>query len=113
MIWSSGTRILILPLHYRVAVVGAGTCVQHAAAFNLDQQGSITTTGDFENSLSSLGGGGATFELEVMLQPGILYQFGIRHTTIADATVVPEPTTLGLMGLGFIGAASAARRKKK
>lgn len=46
-----------------------------------------------------------------VLTAGTLYQLSIRTNTNADAQRVPEPSTLALLGLGFLGFGFGAKRR--
>ena len=46
-------------------------------------------------------------------QPGFVPGFTVSYHFISDATAIPEPGTLGLLGAGLLGLAGAIRRKLK
>jgi PEP-CTERM motif len=46
------------------------------------------------------------------LVAGNVYTLNIRHNTLADATAVPEPESLGLLGIGLLGLVAGLRRRK-
>jgi hypothetical protein len=51
------------------------------------------------------------FEAETnLLAEGVLYTLNITHKGVADAEFVPEPETLSLLGLAFLGLAFTRRR---
>jgi hypothetical protein len=55
----------------------------------------------------------AEFKNTVELYPGAVYTFSSQGSFgNGQVGTVPEPTTLGLMGLGLLGLGLAARRKK-
>ncbi len=49
----------------------------------------------------------------VALTAGTQYQLSISHNTLSDVTVVPEPDTIAVMGLGLLGLGLVSRRKSK
>ena len=47
-----------------------------------------------------------------LLLAGVQYQLSISHQTLSDVTLVPEPETVLLMGLGLVGLGLTQRRRK-
>jgi hypothetical protein len=41
------------------------------------------------------------------------YEFNIKHVSLVDAKAVPEPETLGLLGIGLLGLVAGLRRRKE
>lgn len=66
----------------------------------------------------STGGGGTDAAIDALANPNVsVTSWNQTYTSDSTAgiysyTVVPEPTTIGLMGLGIFGIARALRRKK-
>ena len=83
-------------------------------SLNAPLPGDINNTGGIHTvGTASTGFFSATTNV---LTPGVLYQLSARNTSEADAGrfAVPEPSTLALLGLGFLGmGATRMRRRKK
>lgn len=86
--------------------VAAGDCTVYSDDFKMSDAVSTSSQNDFDEEKSG------TFEIELFLAEGS-YEFNITHITTADVTVIPEPGTLALMGLGMLGAGVARRRTNK
>lgn len=86
--------------------IAGGT--EYADAFALTDSRSRLSAGNFSvtNALGS-------FEAETNALAGGDYTISIRQVTTADAFFnVPEPASLGLLGVAFVGAGFAARRRQ-
>jgi len=53
-----------------------------------------------------------TDSLYTTLVAGNKYDFSIDHRTSADATYVPAPTSIALMGLGLLGLGAVSKKRK-
>lgn len=85
----------------------AGNCTEYSDAFSMSNNVGLLSTGDV-----ALSTGLGSFEVELFLNPGA-YTFTISHNTNADAALLPEPGTMGLLGLGLLGLGLSLRRRAK
>jgi len=87
--------------------VGLGLCSELADSFSLNREATLQVTGDSELTNAS-----APFGVRVFIPNGD-YTISLRHITNADASVVPEPGSLALLGLGLAGLVGVGRRANK
>lgn len=64
------------------------------------------------NGLSSYSCSGSYSALTPLLTAGTTYQLSIRQNVNADASFVPEPGVLSMLGLGLLGMGAALRKRK-
>ena len=93
---------------------GAGGALTYSAFFN---QGAgnvlIDTLGPFSGAFSGTGGGGPTTLTPYSLTQRVTIVHGAGTVgTSFNATLIPEPATLALFGLGLIGVGFATSRRR-
>lgn len=82
----------------------------YSQAFSLNNLISTDPANGFPDV--AYGFNGKTFEIEANLVGGHSYNMTLaQNNTVNAAQVVPEPTTLALLGLGMLGMGAARRRK--
>jgi hypothetical protein len=88
------------------ACEAANFCAELADSFDLNQARTRLNTGDVANAYSG------SFGVRAALGEGT-YRFSIGHVTSADASAIPEPGSLMLVGAAMLGFAGIRRRAKK
>ena len=86
-----------------------------AEAFSLTNTVTDLTPGLMNDPLEinqSVSAGGYGFEAETGVLGVGTYTLSIRHTGAADASLVPEPGSLAMLGTGLLVAALSTRRRK-
>lgn len=74
--------------------------------------GSAKRTQQTAGSKSLVDNGNFISDPKYTLQSGARYTFTIAQNTRADVVSVPEPASVAILGLGLLGLAGAARRRK-
>lgn len=108
-----GTAFVWVPTGAAPGAITGGK--SFAEAFSLTNTVTDLTPGLMNDPLEinqSVSAGGYGFEAETGVLGMGTYTLSIRHTGTADASLVPEPGSLAMLGTGLLVAALSTRRRK-